>query len=332
MAESGVETFEPGMPHLPDPTSLRLFVAVCETRSIAAAAARESLVASAVSKRIAAVERDLGVMLLVRGRRGVVPTDAGEVLLRQAREVIGALERLRSELGEFGTGVQGSVRVIASLSALAEALPDDIADFLARHAAVRVSVDESVSSRILRALRDGSADIGVLWDAADFTGLRAIPYRRDRLCAIVRPDHPLAAHRRVRYALTLEHPAIGVAPGGMMEALLRREAARQGRAVGHRIQVASIDAALRIVAAGLGLAILPREATALYADAAGLVSVPLAEPWAERQLVLCTRAGPSPPTAVRLLVEHLSLRAASSGCRDAATTQSAIAPTGGSHP
>lgn len=298
------------MPHLPDPTTLRLFVAVCETRSLAAAATRESLVASAVSKRMAAIERDLGVPLLVRGRRGVTPTEAGEALLRRAREVLGALEQLRTELGEFGAGVQGSVRVIASVSALAETLADDIADFLARHRAVRVSVDESVSSRILRAVREGAADVGVLWDAADFAALRTFAYRTDRLCVLVHAGHPLAGRRRLRYAQTLEHAAIGVAPGGMMEALLRREAARAGRTPTHRIQVASIDAACRIVAAGLGLAILPREATALYAEAAGLVSVPLVDAWALRRFVICTRADATPTGAVRSLVAHLAARAA----------------------
>ena len=119
------------MPRHFDPVTLRLFVAVCEERSIAHAAARDSLVASAVSKRIAAIEREIGTALLVRGRRGIEPTAAGEVLLRQARDVLGAMERMHAEISEFATGVQGSVRVIASVSALAERLPDDIASFLA---------------------------------------------------------------------------------------------------------------------------------------------------------------------------------------------------------
>lgn len=71
-----------------DPVSLRLFVAVCEERNIARAAAREAIVASAVSKRIAALEGDFGTPLLVRGRRGIEPTPAGELLLRQGRELI----------------------------------------------------------------------------------------------------------------------------------------------------------------------------------------------------------------------------------------------------
>src|SRR5688500_7121362 len=96
-----------------DPVSLQHFVAVCEEGSIARAAERESLVASALSKRIAALEAEVGVSLLVRGRRGIEPTPAGQALLTRAREILGGLERLRVELGGFGAGAQGSVRVLA---------------------------------------------------------------------------------------------------------------------------------------------------------------------------------------------------------------------------
>lgn len=110
-----------------DPITLRLFVAVCEERNIARAAEREALVASAVSKRIAAIEREIGTPLLIRDRRGIRLTAAGESLLRQARDVLGALARMRAELSEFATGVQSSIRVVASVSVLAERLPEDTA-------------------------------------------------------------------------------------------------------------------------------------------------------------------------------------------------------------
>ncbi|MBL8323943.1 MAG: LysR family transcriptional regulator [Rubrivivax sp.] len=297
------------MRHL-DPVTLRLFVAACEERNIARAAAREALVPSAVSKRIAAVEAAIGSPLLVRGRRGIEPTAAGEVLLRQAREVLWALERTQAELTGFAAGVQGSVRVLASVSALAEQLPDDIAAFLGRHDKVRVTLDERVSSEIVRGIREGSADLGVLWDASDTGGLLAVPYRGDRLCVVLHPSHALARRRRLHFEQTLAHPAVGVAPGGMMDMLLRREAARLGVAPAYRIQIASFDSACRVVAAGLGLAILPREATATFARAAGLAMVPLADAWSERRFVVVARGEATLSAAARQLMEHLQRRAA----------------------
>lgn len=296
----------PSHPSRPlDPVSLQLFVAACEEGSVARAAAREAMVASALSKRLGALEAELGTALLVRHARGVAPTAAGEALLARAREVLAAMQRARAELGEFADGVQGSVRVLASPSVLAEKLPDDIGHFVARHPRLRVSLDERVSADIVRALLDGAADLGVLWDQLDMADLVVRPYRRDRLCVVMVPGHPLARRPSLRLADILAEPSVGVAPGGLMDRLLRREAARAGAELAHRIQVSSMDAACRIVAAGLGLAVLPREVAVPHAGAGRLALVPLAEPWAERQFVVLTRAWARTSAAARLLAQEL---------------------------
>jgi DNA-binding transcriptional LysR family regulator len=298
------------MPRPLDPVSLQLFVAVCEEGSIARAAARESLVASALSKRIGALEADVGTPLLVRRRRGIEPTPAGAALLARAREILGDLDRLRGELGAFGQGIQGSVRMLASPSVLAEQLPDDVAAFMARHPAVRVSLEERTSPDIVRGLGEGTADLGVLWDLADLAGLQTVPYRSDRLCVAMAPDHPLARRPSLQLADTLDQASVCVAPGGQMDQLLRRQAALLGRLPSHRIQVSSMDAACRIVAAGLGLAIMPREVAVPHAGAGRLALVTLAEPWAVRRFVVASRRPPLRSATATLLAEFLQAAAA----------------------
>lgn len=288
-----------------DPVSLQLFVAVCEEGSLARAAQREALVPSALSKRIAALEADVGVALLLRQRRGVLPTPAGEALLGRAREVLLAMEAARTELGDFGAGAQGSVRVLASPSALAEALPDDLAHFMARHPRLRISVEEAVSPAIVRSLRDGTADLGVYWDAIDSAELQLARYRSDHLCAAMAPGHALARRPSLRLADTLAHEAVVVAVGGQMDRLLRRQVALLGAVQSPRLQVSSMEAACRMVAAGLGLAILPREVVVPHAGAGRLALVPLAEPWAERRFVVATRRDPLRATSAALLAAHL---------------------------
>jgi DNA-binding transcriptional LysR family regulator len=91
----------------------------------------------------------------------------------------------------------------------------------------------------------------------------------------------------------------------MMDRLLRREAARLGATLVNRIQVSGMDAAARIVAAGLGPAILPREAVAQHAAASGLALVPLTDAWAQRRFVVCVRADGAASAATRLLAESL---------------------------
>jgi DNA-binding transcriptional LysR family regulator len=289
-----------------DPVTLRLFVAVCDEGNIARAAEREALVASAVSKRITAIEAELGTPLLVRARRGVAPTAAGQALLRQARQLLGLMAHMQAELSEFASGVQGSVRVVAAPSVLAEQLADDIGRFLTEHPAVRVSLDERVSSEIVRAVREGTADMGVLWDLTPMSDLLRLPYRRDHLCLAMPLGHRWQGRPSIRFAEALDDVIVGVAPGGMMDVMLRREAAKLGRTAAWRIQVSSMDAAARIVAAGLGPAILPLEAVSGHATISALALVPLAEPWAERRFVICTRADGSAAASTRLLAEHLS--------------------------
>lgn len=288
-----------------DATSLHLFVTVCEQGSIARAAKQEALVPSALSKRIAALEAETGVPLLRRQRRGVVPTPAGEALLRQAREVLSALDRMRAELGSFGQGVQGSVHVMASPSVLAERLPDDVARFLAVQPAIRVTLAEHPSTDIVRMVRDGAADLGVIWDRADLSGLQVLPYGSDRLCVVLPPSHVLARRPRLRFEETLDHESVGVVPGGLVDTLIRRQAALLGRLPAHRIQVSSVDTACRIVGAGLGLAILPREVAAPHAGAGRLSLVPLADAWAVRRFVIASRPEPLLSASARLMAAHL---------------------------
>ena len=292
-----------------DVVTLRLFVAVCEEGSIARAAEREAIVASAVSRRIAAIEDDIGAPLLVRGRRGIRPSPAGETLLRQAREILRALDRLDADLKDYASGVQGHVRVVATTAVLAEDLAEDIGTFLTAHPRVQVSTEERVSPEVLRAVRDGAADVGVLWDASDTGDLAVAPYRRDQLCLAVRRDHALAGAAQVSFEDVLAQSAVGVAPGGMVDTLLRREAARVGRPLVHRVEVSGIDAAVRFVAAGLGPAVLPREAALGHGRADALAFVPLAEAWARRQFVIVTRTAGDVPGPVQWLVEHLKARA-----------------------
>jgi DNA-binding transcriptional LysR family regulator len=292
-----------------DPVTLRLFLAVCEERNIARAAEREAIVASAISKRIGAIETELGVSLLKRGRRGIEPTAAGEVLLRQARDVLATMERMHAELSEFASGVHGSVRVFASLSVLSERLPDDVGTFLASNRKVRVSLEERVSSEIARGVRDGAVDFGVCWEAGDLSGLATLRYRSDQLCAVMLGKHPLARRKRIAFADTLELEHIEIRSGSVVQATLQRAAALAGRQLRQRIQVSTFDAACRNVAAGLGIAVVPREAVAAFANTLDLHLVPLSDPWAVRRFVICMRSRESLTATARLLVDYLHLRA-----------------------
>jgi DNA-binding transcriptional LysR family regulator len=287
-----------------DPISLRLFIAVCEERNIANAAKREAIVPSAVSKRISQMEQEAGVQLLERGRRGVTVTAAGEALCRYARESLQLLDRMQAELSAFADGVQGHVRVFGSKSAVAQFLPEDVGIFAKRYRDVRVSLEEREIWEVVRGVEEGRADIGVCWDAVDLRGLKTFPYYRDHLAVVVHPGHPLAKRRAVSFEDTLDYEHVDIAARSIMQTMQRSAAAAAGKQMRYRIQVTTVDAAYRIVAAELAVAIVPREEASAIQQVLGLKVVPLTNAWAKRQFVISVRdTGLSLPA--QLLVESL---------------------------
>jgi len=295
-----------------DPISLRLFIAVCEERNIAAAARREAIVPSAVSKRISQMEEEAGVALLERGRRGVAVTAAGEVLCRYARESLQLLDRMQAELGAFADGVQGHVRVFGSKSAVAQFLPQDVSLFARDYRDVRVSLEEREIWEVVRGVEEGRADIGVCWDAVDLRGLRTFPYHRDHLAVVVHPTHPLATRRKVAFEDTIDYEHVDIAARSIMQTTQRSAAAAAGKQMRYRIQVSTVDAAYRVVAAQLAVAIVPQEEASAIQRTLGLKVIPLSNGWARRQFVISVRDTALSRPA-KLLVDSLRKSAAKPG-------------------
>jgi DNA-binding transcriptional LysR family regulator len=294
-----------------DLKTLRLLVAVCEHRNMARAAQEEHIEPSAVSKRIAQLESDLGVPLLTRSRRGVQPTPAGLVLLEHARSMLFTMERIANDVAAFGAGLTGRVSLCASASAIAETLLDDIAAFMREPANrnIKVDVEERISTDLVRQLREGAASVGVCWDNVDLDGLQVRPYRHDRLALAVHPGHPLASLPHLSFEQTLDHDHVGLPPSTAVHTMLQRAAARVGRTVSYRVIVSNFDAAFRVVAANLGISVVPVEVGDAYRPTLGIHLIPLTDPWAQRRFVVCYRNFDALQPAAQRMVDHLAERA-----------------------
>lgn len=289
-----------------DLTSMQLFVAVCEEGSIARAAQREKLAASAVSKRLSDLESSVDTALLYRHARGVDLTPAGETFLHHARTVLFHMDRLQVDLDEYASGVKGHVRVHANISAIVQFLPEDLARFSQQHPQIKIDLQEHVSTDIARAVADGQADLGIAHVAQPLRDLSVQPYRKDRLVVVVPPQHPLAALPAVDFAQTLDYDHVGLHSNSALYLAMRRAATQAGKPLKLRIQVTGLDAMCRMVQAGLGIGLLPDRAFALLGPGMGaLRAVPLTDAWAERTLQLVARDFGTLPITARLLVEHL---------------------------
>lgn len=295
-----------------DLTSLRLFVAVCEAGNIARAGEKANIVGSAISKRLALLEHQLGTPLLQRRRHGVTPTPAGQTLLEHARNMLDGAARIERDMQGYAAGARGQVRIFASVSAMTESLADDVAAFLKKpaHRSIQVDMEERVSTEIVRGVREGLASLGVCWDAADIGTLGSAPYRSDHLCIVVPPKHALAGRKSVRFADTLGYEHVSLPINSAVQVMLQRHAAQLGAKLIHRVIVSNFEAALRVVRAGLAISLVPREVAEAQVRENHLKIIPLAEPWAERRFIVCFRNAETLTPAAQLLVEHLTAVAA----------------------
>lgn len=288
-----------------DLTDLSLFLAIAEAGSITAGAGRAGLALASASARVRGMEAQAGLPLLERSRRGVVPTPAGRALLHHARLVAGQVERMRGELGDYARGLKGHVRLLANTAAAAEFLPEPLARFLAANPNIDIDLDERPSPEVARAVAEGLAELGIAAGHADLSGLEARPFRDDRLVLVVPRDHALAGRGEVGFAEALGSDLIGLAGDTALGEHLDGHAARSGVRMRLRLRVRGLETACRMVAAGAGIAVVPAVTAGRFAATGALAMLRLADPWAERRLLLVTRRGAALPSHARRLVEHL---------------------------
>ncbi len=291
-----------------DLKSLRLFAAVCDNGNIKAAAAQEHIEPSAISKRLAQLEDQLGIQLLVRGRMGAELTPAGQALLEHVRSLMFTVQRIEADMDSFKGGIKGHVRLAASASAIAESLLDDVAAFMRmpENKDIKVDIEEHLSVDLIRAVSSGAASLGVCWDTADFEALEHAPYRSDQLALAVHNDHPLADRNAIKFVQSLAFEHVGLSPNTAVYRLLQKAAARDGKSIRYRSVVSNFDAAFRVVAANLGVSVVPIQVGAGYARMFNIKLIPLTDKWAVRNFAICFSESTKNQPAVSRLLDFLT--------------------------
>lgn len=288
-----------------DLTSLDVFTAVAEEKNLTKAARRKHLAVSAVSKRITELETQAGSALLVRYARGVDLTPAGQSLLHYARQLQQTLALMDEELSGYAAGVKGHVRIHAITSALAQFLPSDIERYANDYPQIKFDIEERVGSAVVRAVADGRADLGIFAEQTPSEGLQVFPYRHDELVAVVPSTHPLAKCAQVRFDQMLEYEFVGPHLESSVHALLTAEAKKRGKPLRLRIRISGFECMCRLVAAQLGIAVLPRGVATPQLRGGRVRALTLDEPWARRALLIGVRQLDALPATARALVGYL---------------------------
>jgi DNA-binding transcriptional LysR family regulator len=284
-----------------DLTTLKLFVSAIDHGSIASAAEREHMVASAASKRIGDLEAGLGVALFVRQHAGVVPTAAGEALARHAREVIKTLDRIPGALSTAGADEGADIRMLANQTAVVVVVAD-LASYLAQRPGVKVRLEEGQSLPIVESVAQGRADIGIIGHFQPTDRLHVVAYRSIPLMLVMPAAHPLASRQSVSFAQALEFDLITLMQGTAIRGWALAAAARMGREPKFTMHVQSYEAMRALVQAGLGIAVIPAPNILPYEHLLQVRALPLTDDWAHMQLYLvCDRHKAVTPAVEQLL-------------------------------
>jgi DNA-binding transcriptional LysR family regulator len=288
-----------------DLVDLQLFVATAETRSITNGAAKVHLALASASERIKGLEQAFGVPLLTRGRRGVELTPAGETLLDHARVVLHNVEAMRGDLAAFARGGKATVRFLANTSGLSEYLPKVLAAFLGTHPHISIDVEERESAEIARAIVIGSADLGLAAEHALADNIERAPFSEDRLVLVTGRNDELANRRQVDFSEVVARDFVGLISSLALHNHISGHAARLGARLRFRARLNSFDAIGQMVAAGIGIGVMPEVAAKRCARSMKINVIKIRDSWANRRLVICARNFKSLPRPAQQLAEHL---------------------------
>lgn len=231
-----------------DERDLELLCILEETGNITRAAERLYLTQSALSRRIRAIEQELGAELMTRSRQGIHFTPAGEIALAHARSIRREIADLRAEIAGIGEEVCGTLRAGVSVNYSIYRLPDVLSRYHHSYPKVNLQITTGHSQSIWQQLQTGEVDIAILrgsypWDGEDLLVETEQMYV---VCAQQDKDRPLA-----------DYPYIDHSTDSGQERLMSRWMHEQGLAPAPGIRVDSIAACAALVGRGLGWAILP---------------------------------------------------------------------------
>ncbi len=291
--------------HRIDLVSLSLFNLVARTGSISQGAELAMLAVGAASKRMTDLEAAFGVPLLERHSRGVKLTPAGEALHRHVQRILGDVDQMAADLSDHAKGLLGVVRLWANTSAITQFLPGDLAAFSRVQPGIRIELNEADSHEVVLAVLDGRADLGIFADRTPALGLHTRLYRRDRLVLVVPPGHALAKRRKLAFAEAVDYDFVSLTQATSLAQRLALASGQISKPLRIRIHVRSFDAMCQMVAAGLGIAVLPATAAQPLVQALGLRLIELTDGWIERELLLGVRELGALARPARKLLDHL---------------------------
>ena len=266
-----------------DIRQLRYFIAIVEQGSFSRAAALLHIAQPALSLHVRNMESDLKTPLLFRTPKGVIPTEAGEILLRNARIILDQMTIAEEEIrgsrndpaGEVRLGLPGTISQILSVPLITAVHK--------RHPKIKLRIAEAMSGFVLEWMREAKVDLAVIYSHVTDDGLTTDRLLSEELALFGPPGHPLESGlaspgEEVGYAQAASLPLILPETAHGLRELLERQAAASGLTLNVAVEVGSYSNIKELAASGFGYSILPINAIAREVAAGELRSWRIRDP------------------------------------------------------
>jgi DNA-binding transcriptional LysR family regulator len=188
------------------PAALRYFLEVAHTGSISEASERLYVASSAISRQIAKLEQDVGVPLFERQPRGMVLSEAGQILSAYARRSLLESEQVLADVHGVRALRHSTVKLASSEGFALELLPEAIATFREKYPGVRFQLTVTTPATATGLVRDGSADLAITYSLGPEKGVQVEFSRQQPIYALMTSDHPLAGRVEVELAELVDYP------------------------------------------------------------------------------------------------------------------------------
>lgn len=292
-----------------DTQHLHAFLAVADTQSFSKAADQLYLTQPAVSKRIAMLEQRLNTRLFDRIGRRITLTEAGELLLPQARHILLSVEDSRRTLANLSGKVGGRLTMATSHHIGLHRLPPILKAYTQQHPEVDLDLRFVDSELAYQGVLDGQYELAVVTLAPNPVEPLSVSERwRDRMCFVGARDHPLAKRvNRLPKPLALptlcEHPCVLPGAQTFTRSLIEERFAAQGLALSVSMSTNYLETLKMMCSVGLGWSLLPEK----MLDEE-LIELPVDTPPFYRPLGYLTHANRTLSNAARKMIEALEQR------------------------
>lgn len=251
---------------------LQLLEAVARLGSYTRAAEEANLTQPAVSLQLKGLEERVGLPLFEQVGRTLTLTDVGEVLVRRCRNIKEELESLEAEIAELKGLKRGRLR-ISTVTTVNYFSPGLMRIFCERHPGISVAMGVANRQELLCDLADNSVDMAIMGRPPEDKDLQAEPFLDNPLVIVAPPDHPLAKRKSVSIDLLADQVFLLREPGSGTRDAMERFFAQHGVTVKTSIEVSGSEALKQSVQAGLGLALISRDAVELEVKSRRIVEL-----------------------------------------------------------